>query len=319
MARMPLRTRALTALIDSRLRPSIVTMDQTAIHRARGRTFPERAPVTWVLGRVPPTVAIKTAWCPTRASQRRQVRIYRPLAASPVPVVVFFHGGGFVLGSTAQYDPLCAFIADQVGALVVSVDYRLAPEHPAPAGIEDCVDAVRWVGETIATRGGDPSRLALCGDSAGGNLAALVAIELRDHGGPALAHQALIYPATDLSQSFPSIREHADAPILDKPALDAYLAHYLRGSDLTAADPRLSPYFVNDLSGLPPALVQTADLDPLRDEGQAYAVRLAEAGVPVRATNYLGTVHGFMSFPGATVVGPQARLELATELRRHLL
>ena len=318
MARMPLRTRALTALIDTRLRPSIVTMDQTAIHRARGLSYPDRAPVTWVVGRVPRSVAIDTAWCPTRGGQRRQVRIYRPAAQGPLPVVVFFHGGGFVLGSTAQYDPLCGFIADAVGALVVSVDYRLAPEHPAPAGVEDCVDAVRWVGETGETLGGDPSRIAVCGDSAGGNLAALVAIELRDHGGPGLAHQALIYPATDLSQSFPSIREHADAPILDKPALDAYLAHYLRGSDLTAADPRLSPYFVEDLRGLPPALIQTADLDPLRDEGQAYAVRLADAGVPVRSTNYLGTVHGFMSFPGATVVGPQARLELATELRRHL-
>ena len=319
MSRMPWRTRALAAALDSRFVPSIETMTVEEIQRVRGRAFPQRAPVTWVLGRMPAGVMISTTWAPMRAGDRRQVRVYRPTARGPLPVIVYFHGGGFVLGSPSQCDPLCAHLAAEIGALVVSVDYRLAPEHPAPAGINDCIDAVRWLGQSASELGGDPVRMAGGGDSAGGNLSALVAIELRDGGGPALRHQALIYPATDLTQSFPSIREHADAPILDKPALDAYLAHYLRGSELTSGDPRISPYFVDDLSGLPPALIQTADLDPLRDEGQAYAVRLAKAGVAVRATNYLGAVHGFMSFPGATVVGPQARLELVTELRTHLM
>jgi len=178
---------------------------------------------------------------------------------------------------------------------------------------------LRWAAAHAADLGGDPARLAVAGDSAGGNLAALVCHVAHDEGGPAIAHQALVYPGTDLSMSFPSIREFADAPILTTHKMDVFLAHYLGPQPAyDPRDPRISPYWREDLTGLPPALVQTAEFDPIRDEGQAYAARLAAAGVPVRATTYLGTVHGFASFPGATIVGRQARQELVDELRRHL-
>ncbi|HOC14651.1 MAG TPA: alpha/beta hydrolase [Propionicimonas sp.] len=322
MPRMPLRTRALAALLRRGIFPSIATMDLAAIQRSRARRLPSRAPVAWVVGRVSRDLQVSMEWFPTRDGSRRQARVYRPAGQPPQggwPVVCYFHGGGFVLGSITQSDPICSHLASAIPAAVVSIDYRLAPEHCAPAGIDDCEDAVRWLAEGAGDLGGDPGRLAVAGDSAGATLAALVAIRLRDDRGPRLAHQALIYPATDLSQSFPSIHEHAHAPVLDKAALDAFRIHYLGDSGIPPEDPRVSPYFTADLAGLPPALIQTADLDPLRDEGLAYADRLTAAGVPVRVTNYLGTVHGFMSFPGATVVGPQARLELVTELRRHLL
>jgi acetyl esterase len=321
MPRMPFRTRALATLMRRGIFPSIATMDLAAIQRSRARRLPAGAPVSWVVGKVPRDLDISVVWFPTRDGSQRQARVYRPAGTRPSqgwPVVCYFHGGGFVLGSIVQSDPICAHLASAIPALVVSIDYRLAPEHPAPAGIDDCVDALHWLAQDAAEFGADPTRLAVAGDSAGATLSTLAAIRLRDEGGPRLAHQALIYPATDLSQTFPSIREHAHAPVLDKAALDAFLVHYLGGSGIAADDPRVSPYFTPDLTGLPPALVQTADLDPLRDEGLAYADRLSAAGVPVRVTNYLGTVHGFLSFPGATVVGHQARLELVTELRRHL-
>ncbi len=165
----------------------------------------------------------------------------------------------------------------------------------------------------------DTSRLAVAGDSAGGNLAAVVCQVVRDDGGPVIAHQALIYPGTDATMSQPSIRQHADAPVLTRPKIEAFLAHYRGPDGLAPQDPLLSPLWAADHSGLPPALVQTADLDPLRDEGALYAdAALRRAGVPVRLTNYLGAPHGFASFPGATHIGAQARAELVGELRSHL-
>ncbi len=162
-----------------------------------------------------------------------------------------------------------------------------------------------------------PSRIAVCGDSAGGGIAALVCHAAYDEGGPAIALQALLYPCTDATQSFPSAAEHESAPVLSAEKIRVFTEHYL-ADVVEPTDPRVSAYWRKDLRGMPPALVQTADLDPLRDEGLAYAERLADAGVPVRATNYLRTVHGFMSFPGATTIGEQARYELMSELRRHL-
>jgi acetyl esterase len=316
---MPLRTRLLTTFLDHGPR-DVTKLTPEEIPAARAWVAPARAPFTWVTGAVPPQVRIHEVSFPCRDGSPRQIRAYHPPTPGPHPVVVFFHGGGWVMGNTRMYDPLCADLAASIPALVLSVDYRLAPEWRAPQAVLDCIDATRWVAGHAGDLGGDPTRLAVCGDSAGGNLAALVCHTAHDDGGPGIAHQALIYPGTDLSKSFPSIREHANAPVLTEQMMDVFLAHYL-GPDPAIADlrdPRLSPYWREDLRGLPPALVQTAELDPLRDEGQAYAARLAEAGVQVRATNYLGTVHGFASFPGATVIGRQARLELVTELRSHL-
>jgi len=236
----------------------------------------------------------------------------------PLPVVVFFHGGGWVLGNTRMYDPLCTFLARAVEAVVVSVDYRLAPEHRAPEAVHDSVDAVRWVGEHADAFGGDGSRLAVCGDSSGGNLAAIVCQVIRDQGGPTISHQALLYPATDATKSQPSIVEHANAPNLTRAKIDAFLDLYLGPDGLAADDPLVSPLWAASHADLPPALVQTADLDPLRDEGRLYGERLAAAGVPVRHTNYVGVPHGFASFPGATLIGRQHRAELVGELRHYL-
>lgn len=315
---MPARTRAFTALLDLVRRGDVDTLSLEQIQARRVAVFPARPPFTWITGVVSPRVTVGELDFAARDGARIPVRVYRPQAAGPLPTVVYFHGGGWVLGTPRGYDPLCAFLADEVGALVLSVDYRLAPEHVAPVAALDCVDAVRWVTDQAQRLGVDPARLAVCGDSAGANLSAVVAQVLRDEGGAQLAYQALLYPGVDATMSHPSIAEHANAPVLTRHSIVAFLDRYLGGSGLDPTDPLVSPLWAGDLTGLPPALVQTADLDPLRDEGQAYASRLAAAGVPVRATNYLGAPHGFMSFPGATTCGAQARLELVTELRAHL-
>ena len=318
MPRMPLRTRLLTFVLDHGTHPKITDLDVPGIQHARTRVAPLRRPFTWVTGGMPLDVQTRDLWFPVRDGSQRPARAYLPSTPGPHPVIVFFHGGGWVLGSTRQYDPLCGLLAARVDALVLSIDYRMGPEHHAPQAVLDCVDATRWAATAAAGLGGDPARMAVCGDSAGGNLAALVCHAAYDSGGPAIAHQALIYPATDMSKYFPSVRENANAPMLTEAKMDAFIAHYVGPDGLDLRDPQISPYWRADLTGLPPALVQTADIDPIRDEGLAYAARLADAGVPVRVTNYLGAVHGFASIPGATVIGKQAQHELVVELRRHL-
>ena len=284
------------------------------------RRSPRRCPTfTWITGPVFADVTREDARFPARDGHEVPLRVYRPAGSrEPLPVIVFFHGGGWVLGNTRMYDPLCSFLARAVEAMVVSVDYRMAPEHRAPKAVHDCVDSVRWIGEQANSLGGNGSRLAVSGDSAGGNLAAVVSQVVRDEGGPRIAFQALLYPATDLTMSQPSIVEHAGAPILTRAEMDVFLDHYLGPDGLLADDPLVSPLWAASHADLPPALVQTADLDPLRDEGRLYADRLAAAGVPVRHTNYVGVPHGFASFPGATNIGQQHRAELVAELRRHL-
>lgn len=244
----------------------------------------------------------------------RPARVYRPRGLEPdAPIVVWLHGGGWVLGGPAQYDWVCTALAEDAGALVVSVDYRKAPEHPAPAAADDAVAATRWIAEHAAELGASGA-LVVAGDSAGGNLAALVAVAVRDAGDLDLAGQALVYPGTDLTCSFPSIRTLADAPILTRDDIDAFRAHYLAGG-VAADDPRVSPWFVEDLAGVAPALVQTAEHDPLRDEGTAYADRMAEAGVPTRHTRYVGMPHGFLSLPGTCPAAHQALAELVDFVR----
>jgi len=316
---MPLRTRLFATLLDRFGSDSIVGLDLDGIRRSRASVPPGVPPFTWVTGPVVRDIRRKDSHFTARDGHEVPLRVYRPAESrEALPVVAFFHGGGWVLGNTRMYDPLCTFIARNVGVVVVSVDYRLAPEHRAPTAVNDCVDAVRWLGSHADSLGGNASRLAVCGDSAGGNLAAVVCQVVRDEGGPAIAHQALLYPGTDATKSQPSIVERAHGPILTEAKIDAFLAHYLGSGGLQAADPLVSPLWAASHAGLPPALVQTADLDPLRDEGALYAERLAAAGIPVRHTNYVGVPHGFASFPGATTIGQQHRAELSTELRRHL-
>jgi acetyl esterase len=314
-----MRTRVFTTLLDRLLRESIVGMDLAGIRKGRATVMPAVPPFTWITGRVFSDVTREDTSFPARDGHEVPLRVYRPAASrGPLPVVVYFHGGGWVLGSTRGYDPLCTFLARAVGAVVVSVDYRLAPEHRAPKAVQDCVDSVRWLAEHADSLGGDASHLAVSGDSAGGNLSAIICQVVRDEGGPTISHQALLYPSTDATKSQPSVMEHATAPILTLAKIDAFLDLYLGPDGLAATDPLVSPLWAASHADLPPALIQTADLDPLRDEGRLYAERLAAAGVPVRHTNYVGVPHGFASFPGATTIGQQHRAELVSELRRHL-
>jgi acetyl esterase len=312
---------ALVSFVGDRLGPPVEELDFDGIQRARAATLPRNRVTDLVTGGVDQAVGITYGTAPARDEHEIPLRIYRPRALrdsrTDVPVVMWFHGGGWVLGNVVGYDPVCSFIAAEVGCVVVSVDYRMAPEHRAPVAVEDCVDATTWVGVNGDVLRADTSRMAVAGDSAGGNLAAVVAQVLRDHGDTRLRHQALIYPATDLTMASPSIREHANAPVLTKRSIDAFRDHYVpAGHDLH--DPLLSPLF-GRLDGLPPALVQTADLDPIRDDGIRYAAALRDAGVPTRLTNYLKMPHGFAFVPGAApAVGRQQRWELASELTAAL-
>jgi acetyl esterase len=221
------------------------------------------------------------------------LRIYTPEADGALPILVYFHGGGWVFGDIETHDAMCRIAAEAAGCIVVSVDYRLAPEHKFPAGLEDCIAATRWCAEHGGEIGGDRTRLAVGGDSAGGNLAAATAQAARDGGEPKLAFQWLIYPAVDFTADNASLRDNADGYLLTKAAIDWTLAQYTAGPG-EAQDPRASPGLERDLAGLPPALVQTAEFDPLRDEGEAYGAALKAAGVPARIIRYDGMVHGFM-------------------------
>lgn len=321
------RTQLLARLLE-RERPatSPLTIEQLLV--VREYIAPTHPPYTWVTGPIYSDVEITQSSFAARDGVRLPVRLYRPTlpgasASVPqpdqLPCVLFFHGGGWTVGRPRGYDPLCSFIAHEAGVVVVSVDYRLAPEHRAPQAAHDCVDATRWVSATADELGVRAARLGVAGDSAGGNLAAVVTQVIRDEGGAHLGHQSLIYPATDATMSYPSVTEHAFGLILTRAGMAASRAHYLGpGEDaLDLRDPLVSPLYAPDLSGLPAALVQTADQDPLRDEGLAYAAALIAAGVPVRATNYTRAPHGFMSFPGATTVGRAARRELATWIARN--
>jgi acetyl esterase/lipase len=212
---------------------------------------------------------------------------------------------------------VCAHIATRVGAVVVSVDYRLAPEHRMPTAAEDAYAATVWLAAHAAEVGADMTRIAVAGDSAGGNLAAVVALLARDRGGPDIAHQVLIYPGTDGTLSSPSLEENADGPLLTLASVRAYRSLYL-GPDGDERDIRISPLFADDLSSLPPALVQSAELDPIRDDAARYAQALEKAGTTVRYTEYAGAPHGYLSVPGAVRGSRQAMAEIVTELRTHL-
>lgn len=226
------------------------------------------------------------------------VRVYTPVqaVATAAPLLVWFHGGGWVIGDLETADAVCRALANRSGAVVVSVDYRLAPEHPFPAAPDDAMAAVLWAVENTDLLGADPGRVAVGGDSAGGNLAAVVAQRCRDEFGPALAFQLLVYPVTDLTLSHPSVSANGEGYLLTRTGLEWFRACYLGEGD--PAQPWCSPLYAKDLSGLPPALVVTAELDPLRDEGEAYAARLREAGVAVDLVRWEGQIHGFFSMLG---------------------
>ena len=242
------------------------------------------------------------------------VRIYTPQGQDPFPVLVYFHGGGWVIGNREAYDPTCRALTNAAGCLVVSVEYRLAPEHKFPAAPEDCYAAVQWVAAHAAAMRGDAARLAIGGDSAGGNLTAVVAQMARDRGGAPLVYQLLVYPVTNYGYDTVSYQENADGYLLTKDAMVWFWNHYLR-SAADGNNPQASPLRAQNLRDLPPALVITAEFDPLRDEGEAYARRLQEAGVPVTLKRYDGMIHGFFSLGKVFPQGQQAIQEAADGLR----
>ena len=247
------------------------------------------------------------------------IRTYRPHGATaPLAALVYFHGGGFVLGGLDGHDGVCRQLSVESGACVVSVDYRLAPEAKFPAAPDDCLAATRWVSANAASLGVDPNRIAVGGDSAGATLAAVVARLAREAGGPALAFQLLVYPLTDWrTMDTASYRESAEGFFLTRLGCGWFREQYAR-DETDWADPRFSPLVAKDLSRLPPALVITAEHDPIRDDGEAYAAALRNVGVSVTATRYDGTIHGFFSLHAFLDVGKRAVTQAATTLRQTL-
>jgi acetyl esterase len=239
------------------------------------------------------------------------IRIYKPSAAANLPVILYFHGGGFVFGSLNSHGDVCKELCQRTDAIVVSVDYRLTPEHPFPAAVNDAFAAVHWVASNAGTFGGDSDRIAVAGDSAGANLAAVTAIRCRDENGPKLRFQLLAYPCTHVGGSYPSRAENAVGYFLTAEGLAWLYGHYLPNSadgENWWVSPMLSP----SLTDLPPALIVTAEFDPLRDEGEAYAKRLLEAGTAVICQRYDGAIHGF--FGAATEIGERAIQQAAEQL-----
>jgi acetyl esterase/lipase len=243
------------------------------------------------------------------------VRIYVPEGDGPFPGVVYLHGGGWMIGDLETHDGICRAISQRAGAVVVSVDYRRAPEHRFPAALEDGIDATRWVADNASALDVDARRLVIAGDSAGANMATVIAAKARDAKRPALALQVLVYPATDLSASDTgSHREFAEDHFLTRSLMDWFVAAYIpRAAD--RASPDASPALIADLSELPPALVITAECDPLRDEGEAFAKRLEEHGVPVTLTRYDGMIHPFLHFFAVTQSAHRAIDQIAAAIR----
>jgi len=231
------------------------------------------------------------------------VRIYTPFGPGPFPAHLFLHGGGFWLGTLDQFDARCCETAQSAGCVVAAVGYRLAPRYKFPTAPEDCYAALRWLVDNAAALGVDERRVSVGGVSAGGNLAAVVALMARDRGGPPLVFQVLEVPVTDLTLSFPSITENGEGYLLTKESCARYVELYL-ADPTQATHPYASPHFADDLSRLPPALVLTAEFDPVRDEGEAYARRLEAAGVAVTLVRMKGHIHGSMAF---TELLPSAR------------
>ena len=246
---------------------------------------------------------------------RLPARVYRPAGAGPLPVLVYFYGGGWSLGTLDTCDGVCRMITNAAGCVTVAIGYRLAPEHKFPAAVEDCHAGARWVASHAAELGADAGRLAVGGDSSGGNLAAAVALLARDHDdGPAITHQLLVYPNTDYRADTASMREMADEYFFNPASVRWYWGMYLAepGDGL---NPLASPLRAADLSGLPPATVITAEYDPLRDEAEQYAGQLEAAGVPVEILRYDGMMHGFFTMIAALDTAREAVLEAAARLR----
>jgi acetyl esterase len=242
------------------------------------------------------------------------IRIYTPAGNGPLPILVYFHGGGWVLGDIESHDGTSRELANKAGCIVVSVDYRLAPEHKFPAAPEDCYAATKWVTLNAASFGGDPARIAVGGDSAGGNLAAAVAQMAADRGAPSFVHQLLIYPVTNYSFDTPSYRENGEGYLLTRDSMQWFWKHYL-ASDEDGKNAYASPMQAREVRRVAPAFVITAEFDPLRDEGEAYAARLKEARVPVELKRYNGAIHGFFNLGHIMDQGKEVMADAVARLK----
>ena len=244
-----------------------------------------------------------------------RVRIYEPEGSGPFPVLGWFHGGGWVTGNLESADGTARHLSVEAGCVVASVDYRLAPEAKFPVPLDDRFAATQWIADHAKDMNVDPNRIAVGGDSAGGNLAAAVSLRARHQGGPPLAFQLLVYPVTSRDYDTASYRENGDGYALTTDDMKWYWNHYL-SSDADASNPYAAPMAAKDLSGLPPALVITAEFDPLRDEGEAYGQKLQAAGVDTTCTRYDGMIHGFFGLFADIDKGQQAISEASEALRQ---
>ncbi|WP_375504323.1 alpha/beta hydrolase [uncultured Jatrophihabitans sp.] len=319
---LPLKTRAFWALYRTfdfapAMQQPADKVRKASNRRAKSLSLPG---IKVVVGRTDPRVVARDDTATLPDGTVLPIRVYRPSSATAgdrLPVVVNFHGGGWVSGNMAQSEWWASSVAGEAGVVVVSIGYRLAPEHPFPSPPEDCYAATAWVAQHADALGVDPGRLGVMGDSAGGNLAAVVSMMARDRSGPAIALQVLIYPSVDFVGDYPSEDENAHAPVLAKKDLDNVPNLYFHGTDLDRGDPYASP-LRGKHHDLPPAIIQTAQYDPLRDHGVVYAAALREAGVAVRYTNYVNAVHGYISLPGVVPAAKQALGEAAAEIRAQL-
>ncbi|MGO9153694.1 alpha/beta hydrolase [Mycobacterium sp.] len=311
----PLGVRLLGLVSRSSKPPSEMTDDEVIAARDRLNRLRASKAARVITGFPHRHVTIEQRALPLR-DRTLSMRVYRPFRhQNPLPLVVHFHGGGFAFGTAAQTDWLNSGVAARTPALVVSVDYRLAPEHPFPASTQDAFDAVDWFRDGASDLNADPGPLALMGDSAGGNLAAVAAVHARDNDID-VALQVLIYPAVDFTDAmltYPSAVENPD-PILTQTSLTAFRRIWLRDND--PADPLISPLLTSDLRGVAPALVQTARFDPLRDQGGAYARRLRDAGALQALTEYTHAAHAFIALPGLNRGARQARREIVAHLQQ---
>jgi len=318
MAPVDRRVRLLAWLV--RQQGSVGTKTEAEVIAMQARHTPSNGVTNRIFGTVVPGTEVANRAI-TGPAGDIPVRIYRPArtGSGGRPLILNFHGGGFVFGELRLADWMCSSVAVKVGAVVVSVDYRLAPAHRFPAAVDDCYAALVWAAENAAGLGAgtpaglgrgsaSPPPIGVMGESAGGNLAAVICMLARDRGGPKISHQALLYPATDMTRVS---GKAAKALIIPEQDMRAYRKLYLADAD--PADPRASPLLAADHTGLPPALIQVGEHDPLREDGARYAAALRSAGVPVRFTEYVGMPHGYLNFPGICRAAPQAMAEICTE------
>lgn len=304
---MPLDPQA-QAVLDMMAAAGLPPYEQISVEEARARYNASQ------LGGKPEPVARVEDQQISGPEGPLRIRLYTPEGTGPFPVLVYFHGGGWVLGNIEGSDTLCRALTNAANCVVVSVDYHLAPEYKFPVPAEDCYAATQWVASNTAAFNGDETRIAVGGDSAGGNLAAAVCQMARDRSGPNLVYQLLIYPITGYIPNTPSYQENGEHYYLTRAGMVWFWNHYL-GNEEGGKNPYAAPLQAQNLNGLPSTMVITAEYDPLRDEGELYANHLQEAGIPTTVIRYPGMIHGFVRMGGAIDQSKKAIDDIAQQLR----